>query len=460
MTVTTSNLPQDIIDSIIERLPNGQYDYSLSTRNVLVACNQVSRSFHRPARQQLFSTVHIAFPRPDLKGKQKARDREKKWAGFIHKKIKELLALLHDLSDVVTLVRTLHVELEASTALMGDDSGLIDVLELLFEQAINLSSFCFAGHEQREVEWIDIGARTRVSIMKLCQSGRADSLKFENFSELPVDIIIGCAPLKSLELVRIVFAVSEAQSPGSTATWTPSQLAHLSIRKGVTEFERMCLSIGAKLSTITVFRVSIDNQQHATVARDVIQRNSQTLAILDLEYSRLDLEFLYRRSIDFGLLPALHTLRLRVSASPRPTLPTATDLLRFMKRTSRPSSIKAITIIYSTTMVDSDTFIPATSPTWQSLHPERLHENHPDLEKLQVWLDVRLVMSREQGRASLGPGMKRLSLLDPADLASFEKQMKVRLTALICTPMGDDLESLSSAKVEVQVDMWVFNLEA
>ncbi|KDR65870.1 hypothetical protein GALMADRAFT_1217629 [Galerina marginata CBS 339.88] len=431
--LNTRELPQEIIDFIIEGLhgdAGSASDYSEGTRDALIACTQVSKCLRAPARRMLFSTLRITSTL-------------NKNSGSVLEMVKALLALFQESdthpSDLFSIIQKVHIDIN----MMADESGLIKVLNLLCDNAFNLYGICLSGYQHQPIVWGDKGLRTRRTIMKLCSTDGVDTLSFKDVDGLPVEIITKCAPLKSLELVRVTFATSKAKPSKSkaarSAVWAPSSLENISIRGFIDEFGRVCSAVRADLSNIKNIRAFIANGSDSGTVRDLTQMAAKSLKVLDLEYPRLDLEFMYRPHIDLGILTSLCTLRLRIDASSRQSLPTATDVLRIIKRTTKPSNINVLELFYySMDMVQSRTLDPKTSPTWPALHPDRLRENLPRLSELYVRLDIRIRNADWRQKT-------------PQDLHSLGKEVEKEVEALICAPSEGISRPLLGSAVRVDL---------
>ncbi|PPQ93072.1 hypothetical protein CVT25_011948 [Psilocybe cyanescens] len=414
------DMPQEITDLFVYTI--AQHFDPKSSRQSLIACTMVSRSFSLPARRQLYSAVHVSHFN---QGNGPTDKQVPQYSRF-----KSLKERLEGPTNFGSLIRKVHIDVSQSLIPLADDVELHSVFNALRIHAPNVDCFWMTGNN--DTTW---WPNTSLEIACLLASWtQLVKIRISHVRDLTMDFLPSLALVSCLELISIHFnnsASLEGRVLGLEVT-KPFQLHGLFVHRSHDGFQDFRNRLQLDLSSLRRFQMSIFNRNEALIFSAIIQGSFKSLQLLDLYVNssfsaatcilrehlfsmlRTDNKFLKGGTINIGKFSNLRTLRLRIQTGSQQMFPSMSDIFSLLHPPSKyPTCLEAIELLFNSIRVPGrppQTFVPDTmddsdADAWRSLHPAVLRQPHPNLRSLYLCLD--LMIMKLPSRAPIDSSLMR-----------------------------------------------------
>ncbi|PPQ87656.1 hypothetical protein CVT25_011495 [Psilocybe cyanescens] len=401
------DMPQEITDLFVYAI--AQHLDPKSSRQSLISCTMVSRSFSLPARRQLYSAVHVSYFK---QGNGPTDKQAPKYSLF-----KSLKEKLEGPTNFGSLIRKVHIDVSQSLIPLADDVELHSVFSALRIHSLNVDCFWMTGNNDT-TWWSDMSLEI---ICLLASWTQLAKIRISHVRDLTMDFLPSLSVVSCLELVSIHFnnsASLEERDLDSEVT-KPLQLHELFVHRSHDGFQEFRNRLQLDLSSLRRFQMSIFDRNEALIFSAIIQGSFKSLQLLDLYvnlsfsaatcilrkhlFSMLygtDNKFLKGGIINIGNFSNLRKLRLRIQTGIQQIFPSMSDIFSLLHPPSKyPTRLEAIELLFNSIrgpgrppqIFAPDTMNDSDADAWRSLHPTVLRQPHPNLRSLYLCLDLMIM---------------------------------------------------------------------
>jgi len=215
----TPDLPQELIDCIIDELGFYKGVSDPECRQALMACSLASSSFLTPSRKHLFAKVRL---------KEGHSEKDERLLGLARILVEDskINFMGRHIPPLALHIRTLSIILSPTPAnqnLMHGQktlrrkppSDIPEILESLIARS-PIASFSLEFPNANLRDWKCVDELLKAGVESLCKLPSITSLQFQRIQGLPMTLITGCPNLKRLSLHSIYPVIR-----------TPSSFPHL-----------------------------------------------------------------------------------------------------------------------------------------------------------------------------------------------------------------------------------------
>lgn len=252
-----TQLPQEILDIIIDHL--AWQGSCPSTTLSLKACSLTSQSLRRRSRGHLFSHVALKYNTHHLSPASEFR------------RLSDFKALLDGDRDLVHCIKSLELWVDEFSLIDVHESLLSDIITILYSTpSTSLGALTLRGSQYRPVPWDIIPDYLQAAIYNLCQSGSLDTLEFQYFRKIPLQILLSAHPaLHSLSIVDATFDQLNGHPKFRIGTYNSNMGARtslntLSVDRSFSDLlsviEDSSEPFGYLLESLTSFHIIIDHE--------------------------------------------------------------------------------------------------------------------------------------------------------------------------------------------------------
>lgn len=266
-------LPPEIVELFIDSLSIhlGEID----SLRALLSCALVSRAFSFPARRKLFSSIHFSMNPPILSPPESKFTRSR---DSLFHRIGSFSNLVDaEGSDLILLIRELHIEIDRGYFILEKQSGLHKVLDAVSRWSKNFEDFSISGPFSRPFSWTSIPTITMESLTEAILSPSLRHLAFMDVEGVPISMVTNRPCSLSLSLIRSRFALYPRPAESSSLLCLKSLWVDRYMRDFVDRFCRYRRNLH-----VEHFKAAISDRQDAAAVWKFIQQTKDCLTSLDL----------------------------------------------------------------------------------------------------------------------------------------------------------------------------------